>query len=270
MRENTIKTKWRAGEPTVGGWLSLDSPLSAEQMAQVGFDWLCLDMQHGVIDFKAVTHLLPAISTTNTIPIVRVPWNEPYEIMRVLDAGAYGVIVPMVNNREEAARAVSACRYPPAGLRSFGPTRAMMYAGHGYVEEANDQLACIVMIETREALDNLDDILSTPGVDAAYIGPADLAYALGLSPTGDNDHPLHVETVTHILERCQHHGVAAGIHTGSLAFTQRYLTQGFQMVTLGQDTAFMSRLARKELKAAFDQPNVSEKTGDAPSKGGFY
>ena len=143
--------------------------------------------------------------------------------MRVLDAGAYGVIVPMVNNKEEAERAVSACRYPPAGLRSFGPTRAMMYAGRGYVEEANDQLACIVMIETREALDNLDDILSTPGVDAAYIGPADLAYALGLSPTGDNDHPLHVETVTHILERCQHHGIAAGIHTGSLAFTQRYL-----------------------------------------------
>ena len=94
MRENTVKTKWLAGEPTVGGWLSLDSPLSAEQMARVGFDWLCLDMQHGVIDFKAVTHLLPAISTTNTIPIVRVPWNEPYEIMRVLDAGAYGVIVP--------------------------------------------------------------------------------------------------------------------------------------------------------------------------------
>lgn len=146
----------------------------------------------------------------------------------------------------------------------------MMYAGRGYVEEANDQLACIVMIETREALDNLDDILGTPGVDAAYIGPADLAYALGLSPTGDNDHPLHVETVTHILERCQHHGIAAGIHTGSLAFTQRYLAQGFQMVTLGQDTAFMSRLARKELKAAFDQPNASEKTGDAPTKGGFY
>ena len=112
MRENTVKTKWLAGEPTVGGWLSLDSPLSAEQMAQVGFDWLCLDMQHGVIDFKAVTNLLPAISTTNTIPIVRVPWNEPYEIMRVLDAGAYGVIVPMVNNKEEAERAVSACRYP--------------------------------------------------------------------------------------------------------------------------------------------------------------
>ena len=186
--------------------------------------------------------------------------------MRVLDAGAYGVIVPMVNNKGSSARriglSISACRSAILWTNASNDVR-----GPWYVEEANDQLACIVMIETREALDNLDDILSTPGVDAAYIGPADLAYALGLSPTGDNDHPLHVETVTHILERCQHHGVAAGIHTGSLAFTQRYLAQGFQMVTLGQDTAFMSRLARKELKAAFDQPNASEKTGDAPTKG---
>ena len=117
MRENTVKTKWLAGEPTVGGWLSLDSPLSAEQMAQVGFDWLCLDMQHGVIDFKAVTHLLPAISTTNTVPIVRVPWNEPYEIMRVLDAGAYGVIVPMVKTKK---RHSAPCRpvdtHPPVAI----------------------------------------------------------------------------------------------------------------------------------------------------------
>jgi 4-hydroxy-2-oxoheptanedioate aldolase len=265
MRENKVMTAWHQGQQTVGGWLSIDSAMTAEQMAHVGFDWLCLDMQHGMIDFKAVTHMLPAISTTETIPFVRAPWNEPYEIMRVLDAGAYGVIVPMVNNREEAERAVSACRYPPDGLRSFGPTRAMMYAGKGYVEEANSQLACIVMIETREALDHLDDILSTPGVDAAYIGPADLAYALGLSPTGDNDHPLHVETVSHILERCQHHKVAAGIHTGSLAFTQRYLQQGFQMVTLGQDSAFMTRLARQELKAARSTPE----SDDAP-KGQFY
>jgi 4-hydroxy-2-oxoheptanedioate aldolase len=170
--------------------------------------------------------------------------------MKALDAGAYGVIVPLVNNRAEAEQAVAACRYPPEGIRSFGPARASLYAGPGYLTEANAHMACIVMIETKEALDNLDEILSTPGVDAAYIGPADLAFALELTPTGDNDHPVHVAAVTRIYEACQKHQVAAGIHTGSLQYTQRYLDQGFQMVTLGQDSAFMARLARKELKAA--------------------
>lgn len=250
MRENHVLKAWRAGEQTIGGWLGIDSSFTAEIMAQVGFDWLCLDMQHGMLDYNDVKRMLPAISTTKTIPIVRVPWNEPYEIMKALDAGAYGVIVPLVNNRAEAEQAVAACRYPPEGIRSFGPARASLYAGPGYLTEANAHMACIVMIETKEALDNLDEILSTPGVDAAYIGPADLAFALGLTPTGDNDHPVHVAAVTRIYEACQKHQVAAGIHTGSLQYTQRYLDQGFQMVTLGQDSAFMARLARKELKAA--------------------
>ena len=169
-------------------------------MANAGFDWVCLDMQHGMLDYNDIKIMLPAISTTDTIPLVRVPWNEPYEIMKALDAGAYGVVVPMVNNREEAESAVAACRYPPQGNRSFGPLRASIYAGAGYAQEANSELACIVMIETEEALQNLDDIMSTPGVDGVYIGPADLAYALGLVPTGDNNDPLHVETVTKIFE----------------------------------------------------------------------
>jgi len=202
MRENHVLTAWRAGEQTIGGWLGIDSSFTAEIMAQVGFDWLCLDMQHGMLDYNDVKRMLPAISTTKTIPIVRVPWNEPYEIMKALDAGAYGVIVPLVNNRAEAEQAVAACRYPPEGIRSFGPARASLYAGPGYLTEANAHMACIVMIETKEALDNLDEILSTPGVDAAYIGPADLAFALGLTPTGDNDHPVHVAAVTRIYEAC--------------------------------------------------------------------
>ena len=250
MRPNHVLQAWRAGKQTVGGWLSIDSTHTAEAMAHVGFDWLCLDMQHGLLDYNDVKIMLPAISTTATIPFVRVPWNEPYEIMKVLDAGAYGVIVPLVNNREEAERAVAACRYPPDGMRSFGPARAAMYAGRGYVQEANTELACIVMIETAEALSNLDEIMSTPGVDAVYIGPADLAYALGLTPTGDNNEPKHVETVTRIYETAKKHGIAAGIHTGSLEYTKRYLDQGFHMVTLGSDAGFMGRLARMELKDA--------------------
>ncbi len=250
MRPNHVLNAWRANKQTVGAWLSIDSTFTAESMAHAGFDWLCLDMQHGLLDYNDVKRMLPAISTTKTIPFVRVPWNEPYEIMKVLDAGAYGVVVPLINNAEEAARAVSACRYPPDGIRSFGPARATMYAGRGYVEEANNQLACIVMIETAEALENLDEIMATPGVDAVYIGPADLAYALGLQPTGDNNDPKHVAAVTRIYECCKKHNIAAGIHTGSVEYTTRYLKQGFHMVTLGADSGFMGRAARQDLKAA--------------------
>jgi 4-hydroxy-2-oxoheptanedioate aldolase len=258
MRKNHVLAAWREDKQTIGGWVGLDSALSAEMMANCGFDWLCLDLQHGMLDYTDLKNLLPAISTTSTIPFVRVPWNEPYEIMKMLDAGAYGVIVPLINNRAEAEKAVSACRYPPDGLRSLGPVRAGIYGGAGYVQEANNEIACVVMIETAEALQNLDEILSTPGVDAAYIGPSDLAYALGLPPTGDNNDPKHVATVDRILEACRKHKVAAGIHTSSLAYTTRYLNQGFNLVTLGADSAFMARLAYQELRAAREETGTAK------------
>lgn len=262
MRSNHVLKAWRENRSTIGAWMSIDSSYTAETLAHAGFDWLCLDMQHGMLDYDDVKHMLTAISTSAAVPIVRVPWNEPYEIMKVLDAGAYGVIVPLVNNREEAERAVSACRYPPDGMRSSGPNRATLYAGRGYAREANREIACIVMIETREALDNLDAIMSTPGVDAVYIGPNDLAYALDLPPAGDNDDPRHVETVSHILETARRHGIAAGIQTGSVGFTQRYLEQGFHMVTLGSDRGWMERLARQELKAAREGTGVAQTEPD--------
>ncbi len=264
MRPNHVLRAWREDKQTVGGWLTIDSTFTAETMAHVGFDWLCLDMQHGLLDYNDVKKMLPAISTTQTIPFVRVPWNEPYEIMKVLDAGAYGVIVPMINNGEEAARAVASCRYPPQGMRSFGPTRAATYGGAGYVQGANDEIACIVMIETAEGLDNLEEIVTTPGIDAVYIGPADLAYALGLEPTGDNNEPLHIETVNKILACCKKHKVGAGIHTGSVEYTNRYLKQGFNLVNLGADNGFMGRLARQELNAVRDDTETEK------IESGFY
>lgn len=250
MRQNHVLRAWRNGGQTIGGWLSINSSFSAEIMAHAGFDWLCVDMQHGLADFADCVTMLQAISTTDTVPFVRVPWNEPSIIMRVLDAGAYGVIVPLVSNREEAERAVAAVRYPPVGQRSSGPARAAMYGGPNYQAWANDEIALIVMIETAEALEKLDEILAVPGIDAAYIGPSDLAYALGLPPTGDNNDPKHVETVNRILEACKRHGVAPGAHTNSVEFTTRFLKQGFQLVMLGQDTNFMRRLASTELQAA--------------------
>lgn len=257
MRPNHVLRAWRNGGQTVGAWLSIDSAFSAEAMAHAGFDWLCVDMQHGLADYTKCVGMMQAISTTQTIPFVRVPWNEPSIIMRVLDGGAYGVVVPLINNRADAERAVAAMRYPPAGGRSSGPARASMYGGAGYQSWANDEVACIVMIETAEGIEKLDEILAVPGVDAAYIGPSDLAYAIGLQPTGDNNEPKHVETVNRIFEACKRHGVAPGIHTGSVEYTTRYLQQGFQMVTLGSELGFMRKAAVADLAAARGNANVA-------------
>lgn len=249
MRENKALATWRAGGQTVGCWLSIANGHTAESIGRLGFDWVCIDLQHGLLSYDDLKYMLPAISTGDSTPIVRVPWNEPYEIMKALDAGAYGVIVPMVNNRKEAEQAVSACRYPPDGLRSFGPIRAAMYGGRGYMDEANGQMACIAMVETAEGIDNLDEIAATPGLDAIYIGPADLAYALGLKP-GQDDEQAHIDTVAKILAACRANKIAAGIHTNSLARTQQYLKQGFNLVTLGSDGSFMTRMAASELAEA--------------------
>ncbi len=262
MRENTSLAAWRDDQQTIGCWLSLGNAYSAEAMAKMGFDWVCVDLQHGLLDYQDLTYMLPAISNSDATPLVRVPWNEPYEIMKALDAGAYGVIVPMINSREEAEQAVAACRYPPDGNRSFGPIRAALYGGRGYASQANEHIACIAMIETQDGIANLEEIVSTPGLDGVYIGPSDLALALGLPPTGDNDIPEHAKTVKTILDACKAHGVAAGIHTSSLEYTQRYLTAGFNFITLGTDSGFMMRAAGQELAAARGtQAEERDKTG---------
>jgi 4-hydroxy-2-oxoheptanedioate aldolase len=250
MRTNNVLRAWRNGEQTVGAWLTAPDSHTSEVMAHAGFDWLCVDMQHGLIDLSDCIHMLRAISTTDTVPFVRVPWNDPATIMRVLDAGAMGVVVPLVNNREEAERAVWAATYPPAGGRSSGPARATLYAGADYQAHANDEIAIIPMIETKEAIAKIDEILSTAGIDCAYIGPSDLAYALDMQPTGDNRDPAHEAVVMQILEACQRNGVAPGIHTSSLEFTQKWLRAGFQMVTLGSEIQFMRGKAMADLAEA--------------------
>ena len=249
MRENSALSAWRANRQTIGVWLSLANTHTAETMANLGFDWVCVDLQHGLLDYQDLTRMLPAISTSTSTPLVRVSWNEPYEIMKVLDAGAFGVIVPMINNREEAERAVAACRYPPDGGRSFGPIRAALYGGRGYAAEANGQIACVAMIETAEGIEKVEEIVSTPGLDGVYIGPSDLALALGMAPRGDNNDPVHAETVLRIRDACRAHGVATGIHTSSVEYTRRYLDLGFNFVALGSDARFMAKAATADLAA---------------------
>jgi len=199
----------------VNGWLAIPNVFSAETMAHAGWDSLTIDMQHGIVDYQAAVAMLTAISTTDTMPLVRVPWLDPGIIMKMLDAGAWGVICPMVNTREDAERLVAAVRYPPRGTRSFGPIRALLYAGADYPVHANDSVIALAMIETRQALDNLDAILSVEGLDAVYIGPADLSLALGCTPRFDQDEKPVVEAIDLILAKALERGVVPCIHNGT-------------------------------------------------------
>jgi len=249
VRENTLRTIWADGGAVVNGWLSIPSSFSAEVMAHQGFDSLTVDMQHGVVDYQVAVTMLQAVATTGVIPLARVPWNDPAFVMKILDAGAYGVICPMVNTREQAEALVAACRYPPRGHRSWGPVRASLYAGPDYGDRANDELIVMPMIETAEALKNLDEILSVPGVDAVYVGPSDLSLALGLRPRLDQTDPPVVEAQEKIAAACRRHGVVAGIHNATAQYALKMIEAGYQFVTLASDSRFLAARAAEEVGA---------------------
>ncbi len=248
MRSNTVKAKWRAGEPAYGAWLTIPSSLSAEAIAHQGFDYVCVDMQHGMIDYADAVQMLTAISTTPAMPFVRVPWNEVSIINRMLDAGAMGVVIPMVNSAEEARAAVSACRYFPLGARSWGPVRASLYAGADYYPAANDEVACITMVETKQAVERLDDILAVTGVDAVYVGPSDLSITLGLPPGPDNGGAFEEARVC-IAQACAQHGVTAGIHANA-RLAAKHLAAGYRMITISQDLPALIATAAADLRTA--------------------
>jgi len=249
MRENGIRRIWDDGGAVVNGWLAIPSAFSAETMAHQGWDSLTVDLQHGVVDYQTAVTMLQAISTTETVPLCRVPWLDPGIIMKMLDAGCYGVICPMVNNRADAEKLVTSCRYPPRGSRSFGPIRATLYGGADYPSHANDTVIPFAMIETGEALDNLDDILSVEGLDAIYVGPADLSLALGCTPKFDQEEQPVVDAIAHIAATAKKHGVRAGIHNGTPAYAQRMIDLGFQFVTLASDARLMATKAGEIVQA---------------------
>ena len=248
MRENAVKRLWQEDKPALGGWLSIPSSFSAEIMANQELDWLCVDTQHGVIGYDAAVPMLQAMSASRVTPIVRVPWNEPSIIMKMLDAGAYGVIVPLVNNRAEAEAAAQACRYPPRGIRSYGPTRAAYYAGFDYFAHANDEVLCIPQIETVEALENLDDILSVPGIDAVYIGPMDLSISMGIAPEMDGEAPEYASARRRIVEACRRHGVIAGVNSTARTAVKR-IEDGFRFVLVTGDAGGLARSAREDVRS---------------------
>jgi 4-hydroxy-2-oxoheptanedioate aldolase len=244
IRENRLIQAWNSGRATLNGWLAIPDASSAEAMAHAGWDSLTIDMQHGLADYQRALGMLMAISTTDTTPLVRVTWLDEGLIMRMLDAGAYGIICPMINNAEEAHRFVSACRYPPLGSRSFGPIRASLYAGSAYAERAGEVVLTIAMIETKEGLENLESIVQVEGLDAVYIGPSDLSLALGAKPGFDQENPRVLDAIEHIIRTVRRMGKRVGIHTASVAYAMRMIAMGADFVTIGSDMRLMLAGAR--------------------------
>jgi 4-hydroxy-2-oxoheptanedioate aldolase len=243
VRENRLRTIWSEGGTVVNGWLHIPSSFSAEVMAHAGLDSLTIDMRHGPVDYGSLVPMLQAISTTDTVPVVRVPWNDPGIIMQGLDAGCYVVICPMVDTREQAQAFVGACRYPPAGYRSYGPYRAALYGGEDYTEYADETIVTIAMIETREALDNLDGILDVEGLDAVFVGPSDLGQSLGYGPGPDREEPEVVEAIDRVLDAARDHGLAAGIFVGSTEYALRMVEKGFNFVNVSTEVRLMAGAA---------------------------
>jgi 4-hydroxy-2-oxoheptanedioate aldolase len=245
VRPNLVKRKWQRGEIAYGAWLTIPGAYSAEIIAHAGYDWACVDMQHGMIDYGDALTMLLAISTTDTMPFARVPWNEPSMIAKVLDSGAMGVIIPMVNTRDEARAAVAACLYPPKGTRSYGPGRVTLYAGPDYFDHANDEVAVIPMIETKEALANLDEILAVPGIDAVYFGPSDMSVSLGMAPRLENDGAWE-QARQRIARSCHAHGVIPGVHA-SAALAAKHAAAGYRMIMITSEAGAMAARAREDL-----------------------
>ncbi|GAA0327566.1 aldolase/citrate lyase family protein [Sphingomonas oligophenolica] len=239
MIPNQVKRLWSEGKTVLNGWLSIPSSFNAEIIAAQGYDSITIDQQHGLIDQQAMVAMLQAMRASGVTPMVRVAWLDPAKIMKALDAGAYGVICPVINTRAEAETLVSYVRYPPVGIRSFGPVRALISAGADYAREANDQLLCIAMIETREGYGNLEAIVSTPGLDAVLVGPSDLAFDMGFGPGMDREEPEMLETFQRIVTAAHEAGIKAVFMCGSAAYAERAARWGYDMVTVGQDIRFL-------------------------------
>ena len=254
---NPLLDAWKNGRTTLGGWCTLPGSLSAEVIGRQGLGYVCVDQQHGMIDDSTAFPMLQGITAAGAIGIVRVRWNEPAAIMSALDAGAYGVIVPMIETPEDAAAAVKACRYPPRGQRSYGPIRVRDIFG-STDPDVIDNVACIIMIETAEALERLDEIVAVPGVDAIYIGPSDLALALGEKPGTTS--PVLEAAIEKIFAACRRQGIAVGIHTAAGEVARGYRERGFDLVTVFSDAGLLAWAVQQQLAAANASSNPSSAT----------
>lgn len=249
MRENRVRAIWEGGGAVVNAWLGIPSSFSAEVMASCGWDSVTIDLQHGLNDFSSALPMLQAISTTDATPLCRVPALEPGIIQKLLDAGSYGIICPMVNTREQCARLVAYCRYAPEGERSFGPLRAVMYGGPDYPEHANRTVLAIAMVETAEGLANVEEIAATPGLDGIYVGPSDLALSLGAAPRLDPGEGPVAEAMRRVLAAGRERGVPVGLHCGSPEYALRMIGEGFRFVSILNDSRMLAAAATAAVEA---------------------
>lgn len=265
----TLREIWDRGGPSIGGWCSLPSAFSAELMARSGYDWVCIDTQHGLIGYDQMATMLQAVAIAGTPAFVRVPWNQPDHIMKALDAGAQGIVVPMVNSAAEARAAVAACRYPPEGYRSWGPIRASLGVNGYTPSSANRRVVVAIMIETSSGLEHADEILAVPGVDAVYVGPSDLAVSHGLEPGGDTTNPSHARLIESALAACQRHGVVPGLHCASIEVARHWQEKGFRMLNVASDAVFVRQQATGVVRAMKEghevQPEAPAGTGSGYS-----
>ncbi len=245
---NSLREAWAEGRTAFGMWVMMPGSFGVDLVSAARPDYVCIDGQHGLADLGVLVSMLAAAEAAGSTPLVRVPRNDPADIGKVLDAGARGIIVPLVNDASEAARAARACRYPPDGNRSYGPVRASVVLGTGDPVELGRQVTCLVMVETREGLENVEEIAATPGVDGIYVGPADLALSLGLPPSLEVVELAHVEAVGRIKDACKRHGIAAGIHTASAEASMGHAEAGFDMITAGTDATLLTDAARARLE----------------------
>lgn len=262
MRANTVRTRLAADQVVVNGWLSIGSAYAAEGVGHSGVHAVTVDLQHGMLGFSDALVMMQALSATPATPLVRVPELNPAKIMHLLDAGAYGIICPMISTPEQTAELVAACRYPPHGNRSFGPSRGLLFGGPDYVAKANETVMAIPMIETSEAVDNIEDILDVEGVDMIYLGPNDTAFALD----GHVGHPRPKSeaALLHVLAAATRRGIPAGIFCSSGEEARMRVEQGFRLVTPGNDFAHLTRSMRAAVRVALGDTNL-----EAPAKNGY-
>lgn len=247
-----LKDHFTSGGTAVNGWCAIPSPITAEILGRAGFDMVTVDLQHGLIDYQMALTMCQVLQGLPAPVLCRVPWNEPGIIMKCLDAGFTGLICPMINTKEDARRLVEAARYAPLGGRSFGPTRANMVHGAAYARNANKKVLVLAMIETREALSNLDAILGVDGIDGVYVGPSDLGLSLGYEPTLEPTEPAVIEAIAEIASRTRAAGLIAGVHTGSPMMIKSMFERGFHFASLLTDVRLFTNALAKSLAEVRD------------------
>ena len=250
MEPHSLRKGWSNGKGAINAWCSIPSSVTAEMMSMNDFDSITIDMQHGLVDYQTALNMLQVISGSGKTPMVRVPWNEPGIIMKSLDAGALGIICPMINTPEDAISFVGATRYAPVGHRSSGPTRALMVHGPNYHNEANDNIISMAMIETVEALDNVDKIAATDGLTGIYIGPSDLSISMGFNPGLDRVEPEMIDAINKIENACKKNNIKVGIHCLSPSYLKDKLSNGYDLATLASDIRIYAEGLSNKLKEA--------------------